>query len=360
MLEEANEEDLVHDVIFKVGHVNFAAHRYIISNNGGTLQKMMSNDKVVEIKDTHPDIFKEFLLWAYTGDCSLLNLGPCPKHLLNILIPKVASNSLIDNEENQLEETVDVNEVSAFDYYKKNSKNNKEVTSRDAIRLLQEFAKRFEIEDLERRLAKLTIRNGQIDYFKNYTDYFSYIAKKTFNRSHFEDLYDIDVLTKGGHILHAHKCMLVARVEFFQKMYSSRWTTVSVYLCTVYSRAGVVKIVNRFLSWLRDFYKLLFQTMQDLTGYNFSVLICEYNVTRRYNNASLLRIFFNILVLLVYLFCFLCVICYNISICMFIRYLLRFTAITIAARSLQLCRLNREVADVTWSRRPAFYALLLL
>ncbi|GJQ66288.1 hypothetical protein Trydic_g4335 [Trypoxylus dichotomus] len=172
LLEEADEEDFVHDVLFKVGTVTFAAHRYIVSSCSNTLEKLVFSDNVIEIADVHPDIFKEFLLWIYTGDCNLLNIGPCPKHLQQISMHKINNDSLVKcTENNQVEEVQDVNQISGFEYCKK-SKSNKEGSVKDAVRLLQDLAKKFEIVNLEKRLSMFTIKNGQIVQTKSYTEYY--------------------------------------------------------------------------------------------------------------------------------------------------------------------------------------------
>lgn len=235
LLEESDEEDFVHDVIFKVGSTIFSAHRYIIASCNSTVHKIISDDGMAELNDVHPDIFKEFLVWVYTGDCSLLHVGPCPKHFLKLLVRKVSNGTLIEN--SQEEEAQDANEISASD--KKSNKSNKEATPsvKDAVRLLEDLAQNFEIVDLEKRLSKLTIRNGQIVHIKSYAEYF-FVSRKTFNRSHHEDLYDVNILTKGGHTLQAHKCILVARVDFFQKMYSNRWHSV----CLQYKFESIIRL----------------------------------------------------------------------------------------------------------------------
>jgi hypothetical protein len=51
-------------------------------------------------------------------------------------------------------------------------------------------------------------------------------------REDFQNLYDVRIRSEDGQELHAHKCVLIARLDYFRSMLSGRWVEVSkLFLC---------------------------------------------------------------------------------------------------------------------------------
>lgn len=79
-----------------------------------------------------------------------------------------------------------------------------------------------------RHAAKLNQRN--ID--KPFMLYSSTEKKEPFrrlNRHAFTDLYDVTIKCSNNMEIKAHKCVLVARLEYFSLMFSHSWAEVSVF-----------------------------------------------------------------------------------------------------------------------------------
>lgn len=52
-------------------------------------------------------------------------------------------------------------------------------------------------------------------------------------RDDFQNLYDVTIRSEDGKELRAHKCVLVARLDYFRNMLSGRWVEVSDLLMRV-------------------------------------------------------------------------------------------------------------------------------
>lgn len=50
------------------------------------------------------------------------------------------------------------------------------------------------------------------------------------NRQDFLDLYDITIKCENNQELRAHKCILVARLEYFRLMFSHNWSEVIFFI----------------------------------------------------------------------------------------------------------------------------------
>ncbi|KAJ9579143.1 hypothetical protein L9F63_024751 [Diploptera punctata] len=237
LLEEASEGDLIHDVVFQVGTIRFLAHRYIIASRCEMLAKRIEDcDKggipTVEIKDMRPDIFKQVLQFIYTNHCTFLQIGECP-------IKVVESDEKANNvcpEDNSVEKilgTRDPSSVSAFEVYsKKNYSNNnktnnkqKSTTNIHPIRMMQEAAKKFGLSVLITELEKIRYENGRITLKQDC--HFSNLKPPVLKRQDHQHLYDTRIRNEEGKELQAHKCILVARLEYFHSMLSGSWVETS-------------------------------------------------------------------------------------------------------------------------------------
>lgn len=179
-LEYTDINDAVHDVVFKVMDRYFPAHRSIIASRSEKLKNMIrkENCSTIELKDVNPDIFRQMLLFIYTGNCDLLSTGPC---------------------------------TIGFD--SKSQKRN------DPLKLLNECAKLYEVPLLVHALNGYTYQNGIIKKTSGKNE----MPCLTFDRKQLLDFADVKIKTKNGKELLAHKCILAARMEYFNSMFSLRW-----------------------------------------------------------------------------------------------------------------------------------------
>ncbi|KAL3285870.1 hypothetical protein HHI36_000390 [Cryptolaemus montrouzieri] len=79
LLEDANEEDNIHDVQIKIGSNVFPAHKYVLAHSSQILQNLFQDESELILKDVNVDLFEQMLLFMYTGDCDLLLVGKCPE-----------------------------------------------------------------------------------------------------------------------------------------------------------------------------------------------------------------------------------------------------------------------------------------
>lgn len=197
-LQEADELDQITDIIYKVKHKFFAAHRYIIAFHSDKLSNRIlpEGDNIMEINDVEPEIFEQLLFFIYTGDCDLLKPGKVTKTLERFL---------------------------------KNEPLKKEQTkAKDPVRMLQDIAKRYGVTVLHKLLENFSF-HGDIIKRKNDKPLLRQVPK--FDRNSYQEYYDVRIKTKNGKELMAHKCVLVARMEYFGNLFSVRWAQVSIFIC---------------------------------------------------------------------------------------------------------------------------------
>lgn len=187
-LQNADEYDEIHDATFITDTKKFPVHRFICSAHS---IEVFSGAVTV---DFHPEIFSQLLLYVYTGTCSLLLCQKCPTELEDLKEKQTKSS---------------------------NTKSGK----RDPVRLLQDCAKQMGVRTLQKILEDYHCHNGFIKC-KNDKKYISSMVK--FDRNSCLELYDVIIKTKSAKELKAHKCILVARSEYFSNLFSLRWAEVTL------------------------------------------------------------------------------------------------------------------------------------
>lgn len=70
---------------------SFPAHKYILWSCSEELvsAKATTSKNITVLKNIHPDIFRELLLFAYTGTCNLLHIGECTVKYVNLFSFKI-------------------------------------------------------------------------------------------------------------------------------------------------------------------------------------------------------------------------------------------------------------------------------
>ncbi|KAF5293017.1 hypothetical protein FQA39_LY13786 [Lamprigera yunnana] len=188
MLLQETENDLIHDVVFYVVNKYFRAHRYIIASSSSVLYNLINNSKnaVVEINGVHPDIFEQLLLFIYTGTCCLLKTGMWQ------------FNTHVCTSEKNLRCPLCID-------------------NKNPVRLLQNASEKFGVTIPREFLESVYYENHCLsvqDDFKICTE---------FDHTSFQELYNVIIKTKDGFEIPAHKCILSARLEYFNNLFSVRW-----------------------------------------------------------------------------------------------------------------------------------------
>lgn len=187
-LQISTIDDGLTDFIFELKNGSYPAHKYILSNRCFNFNKKISksNESVLKVPEVDCCVFQQFLLFVYTGHCDFLH-------------PKYLEDSCLENGEGLKADTG--NETKP----KQNAGN--------SIQTLRHLAKDFGCTSL------LDVLNGRRCY-KNREEQFM------FDRMLFQNFYDITLTCSDGEIK-AHRCILSARMEYFENMLSNRWSGVS-------------------------------------------------------------------------------------------------------------------------------------
>lgn len=235
--ECASEDDLLHDVVFKVGTKLFPAHIFIIASSSEFLYKLYRDhltspgDKPeIPLDNVHPDAFERVMKFMYTGSCDVVELGPCGLKIMKEELVKK------DNDVEEMEVIENPSEISAFEVYNKQSDKSKRQRNRrstdtpprpshcDPVKLLQATAKRLQVLALHKLLDKFYYKNGSICIKESASTTFTRNPAPQWDRDAFPELVDTSVQSKDGASVPAHKCVLAARLEYFQGMFMHSWT----------------------------------------------------------------------------------------------------------------------------------------
>ncbi|CAC5394250.1 unnamed protein product [Mytilus coruscus] len=235
LMEEADEFDMIHDVIIKIGGHSWIAHRYILVSRCDYFHKLLAESKkkedddtsVITVQDIHPDIFDQLVKFIYTDTCDLLTPGA------KFELSKISvENGAEDNFLGKVMDTAVISSphtTSAFEALKKKKghagkKDEKQVKSTNPVKMLQDLAKKYGIKGLPKRLEAVKCIGGKIDLLPN-----RFLPKPSimFDRQREKGLYDVCIQSEDGVEFMCHKCILVARLEYFQSMLSCGWVETS-------------------------------------------------------------------------------------------------------------------------------------
>ncbi|XP_063243097.1 inhibitor of Bruton tyrosine kinase [Bacillus rossius redtenbacheri] len=249
LLQEAHEDDTIHDVEFQTGQGRrvFAAHKFLVASRSEPLTKLVAEAAGrcdggvprVELAGVHPQIFQQLLQFMYTNTCDLLRPGPCaiqvpkssPSDNKNVLgnKPNVDVNEMLDST------TFNSSTVSAYEVILAEGKNKKNKAKQhfmkkvgednegnfcDPIRLAQEAAKKFGLITLQKKLDGVRYENGLIVSKNNRP---CQPAEVSFDHKKHKELYDVTLRSEDGKELKAHKCVLAARLDYFSSMFGGGW-----------------------------------------------------------------------------------------------------------------------------------------
>ncbi|XP_039954070.1 inhibitor of Bruton tyrosine kinase [Bactrocera tryoni] len=185
LYNEVDEFDAVHDVVFHVDSETYAAHKFIVYARAPGLRDILQS-----YEDEH--IYLNFKLM--TGKMFELML----KHIYTNQFP---NEDDLDNIQHSLGPDCPTERI-------------------DICKLFLQFVEKFKIQSLTNFLQS---------FIQKSPFYLPQIADKSkyrFNRLYhgdFPELYDVRIICGGDVVLPAHKCILVARLEYFNMMFTHTW-----------------------------------------------------------------------------------------------------------------------------------------
>ncbi|XP_067126093.1 inhibitor of Bruton tyrosine kinase [Centruroides vittatus] len=219
LLQTVHPEDIIHDVIIKVGSRYFHAHKYILASQSEYFRKLFISEEItngilqtMSIDDVTSDTFEQILQFTYTDECDYLKEGK-EIHKKNPLPCNSNNKDIAKNEIG----------ISAYEVaQRKNKKRCKENKNKAIIENplidLQDASKKFGLVHLSKRLKSVKLVNGKIKVLE-----FPNVPKLRFNRKNLINLCDVKLLSADKKEFSCHRCVLVARSEYFHNMLGSSW-----------------------------------------------------------------------------------------------------------------------------------------
>ncbi|KAM8735330.1 inhibitor of Bruton tyrosine kinase [Acanthopagrus schlegelii] len=263
LLDEADEMDSIHDVTLQAGDRTFPAHKYILSMRSEFFRKQFmsehcgddeeldaevrkSEDAVgcdlIILEKIPADMLEYALHFIYTDSCELLEHGARPR----VLAALTGQNQ--DSEQERLISSLQdlgLRGRSALEVYRslppaargdgekakskcakpgkkgKGGKGDKAGANdggANPVKTLQGVAKKLGLGSLSARLDGVKYENGKI----------SVVNKKTGNKPKFYQkkcsyLCDVTLKSEEGKEFPCHKCVLCARLEYFNSMLGNPW-----------------------------------------------------------------------------------------------------------------------------------------
>eukprot|EP00106_Octopus_bimaculoides_P016613 XP_014784055.1 PREDICTED: inhibitor of Bruton tyrosine kinase-like [Octopus bimaculoides] len=211
------------------GCKSWFAHRYILVHNSKYFQALILINSPKHIDDVqlilipyiHPDLINQILQFIYTNTCDLLTVG---KQFIWSVEPDIHVSQCRFCRDNQMIQT----------------------ESTDPIALLVQLAKKLELNELVQRLDNVCLYENKV-YFKKKVRRLSFSEPK-FDRSAFSALSDVTIkCSDSKDQFKCHKCVLIARSEYFRSMFSCVWRETSASTLTLSFPADVLEIFLWYL-----------------------------------------------------------------------------------------------------------------
>ncbi|XP_037949451.1 inhibitor of Bruton tyrosine kinase-like [Teleopsis dalmanni] len=183
LFHDANEFDAVHDVVLHVDDEIYAAHKLILYARSPGLRECIT-------AHTEKHVYLKFD--GFTGK------------MLEIILKHIYTNYYPNSED--------------FDNIQKSLGPDSPNESRLVCKLFMLYAEKFQLNDLCNYLKSLE---------EAPSNSFDLVPKgrfKRLQRSDFPELYDVRIICGDNAELSAHKCILVARLEYFEMMFAHTWS----------------------------------------------------------------------------------------------------------------------------------------
>ncbi|KAH9507256.1 hypothetical protein Btru_056735 [Bulinus truncatus] len=240
LCEEADLADNIHDAVIQVGNRSWPVHKYILSlrseyfRNALIASPNASGEQVVlKVDNITPEIMEQLIYFIYTDMCDYLQLGHKVVHhsttknnfeytksleVLKDISYDVTKGLSAFQVQQRLSSKV-TTEKEHLNKLTQNDTKDSCQSSQNPVKLLQEAARRFGVKGLSKRLETVKCSSDVIiSQGKNMVK-----PKVRFDRSKLPELYDVNISSQDGEQIQCHKCVLVARLEYFYSMLSTGW-----------------------------------------------------------------------------------------------------------------------------------------
>ncbi|TTA40553.1 Inhibitor of Bruton tyrosine kinase [Bagarius yarrelli] len=280
LLAEADETDSIHDVTLQAGERVFPTHKYILSMRSEFFRKHLLTEAghvdevdgevkrsvdavgcdLLVLENISSDMLEQALQFIYTDSCEMLVHGARPKipHLIRGPEHKQQQQLICSLQD------LDVSGRSALEIYRslpsglsqgekpksKTAKSGKKdkggsanEPSHNPVKMLHGVAKKLGLSSLSARLDGVKYVNGQI----------SVVQKKPGNRPRFylkkcPYLCDVTLRSEDGKEFPCHKCILCARLEYFNSMLGNPW--IESTSCTALEMPTSSKVLQVILEYI--------------------------------------------------------------------------------------------------------------
>lgn len=256
LLAEADETDSIHDVTLQAGDRTFPAHKYILSMKSDFFRKALLPESCKEnigdgevkkgedavgcdllvLEKVPPEMLEHALNFIYTDSCEMLVHGVRPS------VPRSSHGSDAEHSQQLIHslQVLGLEHRSALEVYRsipapareeadkpknKNAKSGKKGKSgsigepgQNPVKMLQGVAKKLGLGSLSARLDGVKYENGKINVVQRKTS-----NKPRFNQKKSSYLCDVTLRSEDGKEFPCHKCVLCARLEYFNSMLGSPW-----------------------------------------------------------------------------------------------------------------------------------------
>ncbi|XP_034729824.1 inhibitor of Bruton tyrosine kinase [Etheostoma cragini] len=288
LLNEANETDSIHDVTLQAGNRTFPAHKYILSMRSEFFRKqfMSENSEVDEeldgevrksedavgcdliiLEKVPPDMLEYALHFIYTDSCELLVHGARPR------VSGALTGQNQDSEQERLISSLQdlgLRGRSALEVYRslppatkgdgdkakskcakpgkkgKGGKGDKAGANdggANPVKTLQGVAKKLGLGSLSARLDGVKYENGKISVINKKTG-----NKPKFNQKKCSYLCDVTLKSEDGKKFPCHKCVLCARLEYFNSMLGNPW--IEATSCTALEMPTSSEVLQAILEYI--------------------------------------------------------------------------------------------------------------
>lgn len=279
LLAEADETDSIHDVTLQAGDRVFPAHKYILSARSEFFRKLLlpeaSQDEgdeevkrsvdavgcdLLVLEKISPEMLEQLLCFIYTDSCQMLVHGarPVVPHIRHP--PELEERQIIHNLQK-----LNLSRHSALEIYRslpasvpdhveksksKSTKAGKKVkgssvgdSSLNPVKMLQGVAKKIGLGALLTRLDSVRYENAQIVVVQKKTG-----SKPHFTQKKYSYLCDVTLRAEDGKEFPCHKCVLCARLDYFNSMLGNPWIeSTSCTALDIPTSSGVLQVVLEYI-----------------------------------------------------------------------------------------------------------------
>ncbi|XP_065367472.1 inhibitor of Bruton tyrosine kinase [Calliphora vicina] len=242
------EYDAIHDVVFHVDGDKFPAHRFIIHARAPGLREFIA---MKDEKEVH------------------LNFQLLTGKMFELILKFIYSNYLLNEQDlEDIQSSLHTDSPAELD---------------DVCKIFLNFVEQFHITNLANYL-KYYLQQSPF-YLPHMVDK----SKYRFNRlrlSDYQQFYDVRILCENNVELPAHKCVLVARLEYFEMMFTHTWaeqTTINLSTVPIEYMQAIIEFLYSL-----DVEQFRKQQYRETFLYNMIVFCDQFFIERLRNVCEIL------------------------------------------------------------------------